>query len=122
MIYEAVLLAALLVAATALFVAVAGDSTATVMRTALRMYLVLIAGIYLVWSWTGGRRTLAMQTWRIRLVDREGKIPDLRTATVRYVVALLGIAAFALGLFWAVLDRERQFLHDRIAGTRLIRE
>ncbi|MDL1864805.1 RDD family protein, partial [Betaproteobacteria bacterium PRO5] len=25
------------------------------------------------------------------------------------------------GLLWALFDRNRQFLHDRVAGTRIIR-
>ena len=120
MIYEGVLLAALLLAATALFLIVAGDSSHPPLRTLLQAYLLSVAGMYLVWSWTGGRRTLAMRTWRIRLVDRHGGAPGLRTALVRYVWALLGIGACALGLIWSIFDAERQFLHDRIAGTRLV--
>jgi uncharacterized RDD family membrane protein YckC len=26
----------------------------------------------------------------------------------------------AISIVWALFDRERQFLHDRIAGTRLV--
>jgi len=25
-----------------------------------------------------------------------------------------------LGILWAAIDRDRQFLHDRLAGTRII--
>ena len=121
MLYEAVLLAALLLAATGLFVALAGDSRHPPLRTALQLYLVTCAGIYLVWCWTGGRQTLAMRTWRIRLVDRHGGALGLRTALVRYGCALLGIGACAVGLLWPLVDPERQFLHDRLAGTRIVR-
>ena len=122
MVYEAVLLAALLLAATAIFLAVAGDSSRPPLRAMLQGYLVIVAGVYLIWSWTGGRRTLAMRTWRIRLVDRQGGTLGLGTALVRYVCALLGIAAFALGLVWLLVDPERQFLHDRIAGKRHVHD
>lgn len=122
MVYEAVLLAALLLAATALFLGIAGDSSHGPLRTLLQVYLLICAGTYLVWSWTGGRRTLAMRTWRIRLVDRSGGAVGLRTALVRYGSALLGIGACAAGLVWSIFDSERQFLHDRIAGTRLVRD
>ena len=122
MVYEAVLLAALLLAATALFMGVGGDSSRPPMRTALQLYLMTLAGTYFVWSWTGGRRTLPMRTWRMRLVDRHGGPVGLRTALVRYVCALLGIGACAVGLVWSIVDPERQFLHDRIAGTRLVRD
>jgi len=122
MLYDAVLLIALLLSATAVFLAAFGDSSAPPLRTALQLYLLAIAGSYLVWSWTGGRRTLAMRTWKIRLVDRQGGAIDVRTALVRYLCGVLGIGAFAAGLVWSLFDPERQFLHDRIAGTRLVRE
>lgn len=120
MVYEAVLLAALLLALTGLFLAVFGDASEQPLRTALRVHLLLSAGIYFVWSWTGGRRTLPMRTWRIRLVDRRGAPPGVRTALLRYACAVIGIAAGALGIAWALFDPERQFLHDRIAGTRIV--
>ena len=119
MTYEAVLLTGLLFIATAFFTAVFGDSRGQPLRAVLQLYLLLIAGIYLVWSWTGERRTLPMRTWRMRLVDRRGQCPNLRSAITRYLVAVLGIAACGVGLLWALIDPERQFLHDRIAGTRL---
>lgn len=122
MVYETVLLVALLLAATALFVAALGDSSRPPLRILLQLYLLLVTGIYLVWSWTGGRRTLAMRTWRIRLVNRDGGAPSVRAALVRYVCAVAGIGACAAGLLWPVIDPERQFLHDRIAGTRLVRD
>jgi uncharacterized RDD family membrane protein YckC len=33
-----------------------------------------------------------------------------------------GAIAFGAGFTWAFFDRDRQFLHDRIAGTRIVRE
>jgi uncharacterized RDD family membrane protein YckC len=38
----------------------------------------------------------------------------------RYLVAILGTAALGLGFAWALVDRDRQFLHDRLAGTALV--
>ena len=119
MTYEAILVIGLLLIATAFFIAIFGDSREQPLRAVLQVYLLLIAGIYLVWSWTGERRTLPMRTWRMRLVDHRGHCPNLRRAITRYLVAVLGIAACGVGLLWALMDPERQFLHDRIAGTRL---
>ena len=33
----------------------------------------------------------------------------------------LGLAACGLSYWWAFLDPDRQFLHDRLARTRLVR-
>ena len=35
-------------------------------------------------------------------------------------VAFATLAVTGIGLGWALVDRDRQFLHDRLAGTRLI--
>jgi len=99
-------------------------------------------GLYLVHAWAGTGFTLAMKTWRIKVVKvGYAKVP-LRAAIVRYVFAWGWVLpAFAAGYFfdltrpqkaaaipvgmllWALLaflDKDRQFLHDKIAGTRLI--
>jgi len=122
LVYEALILTALLLVATAVFTAIFGDSRSQPGRTLLQIYLLLVAGSYFVWSWTGGRRTLPMRTWRMRLVDRRGFTPSLAAAIIRYVVALVGFALGAVGILWALFDREHQFLHDRIANTRLVVE
>jgi uncharacterized RDD family membrane protein YckC len=122
MVYEALLLAALWLVATAFFAAVVGDSRLQPWRTLLQLYLVAVTCIYFVWSWTGGRRTLPMRTWRLRLVNRAGEPPSVRTALLRFLIALLALPLGAAAAWWALVDRERLFLHDRIAGTRLMRE
>jgi len=99
------------------------------------------AAVYFVWSWTGGRRTLPMKTWRMRLVDRAGGPLSYKTAFIRYLAAWIGpglalctyvlmkplglggvaVLPLVLNYLAALFDPERQFLHDRIAGTRLLR-
>ena len=122
MIYEALLLAALLLLASATFVALGGDASDARGRTLLQAWLVVVMGVYYVWSWSAGRRTLPMRTWRLRLVDRAGAPPDAGTALVRFLAAAIALPLGAAALWWALIDRERQFLHDRIAGTRVVRD
>lgn len=102
----------------------------------------LVFGIYFVHQWSSTGQTLAMKTWRMKLVMADGSPVRTRAAVVRYVAAWMYIlpaagAAMLLGLHrwqallallagiiaWALLaylDKNRQFLHDRIAGTRLV--
>ncbi|MFN9122921.1 MAG: RDD family protein, partial [bacterium] len=42
-------------------------------------------------------------------------------ALYRYLLAWPSVLAAGAGLAWALVDRDRQFLHDRLAGTRLVR-
>lgn len=120
LIYEALLLAALLWCAALVFKIIETPLAVAHSRTIFQAYLFLLTGVYFVWQWTHGGQTLAMKAWRIRLVTRDGEAINARLAWTRYVLATLGVLAFGLGFLWSLLDRERQFLHDRLAGTRLV--
>ncbi|WP_018230179.1 RDD family protein [Methyloversatilis universalis] len=86
------------------------------------LHIFLLLGVYFVHYWRKGGQTLAMQTWGIRVVDaRNDHPPGLRQAQLRYLLSWLSLCFGGAGLIWALFDRERQFLHDRLAGTRVIR-
>lgn len=103
-------------------------------------FLFVLLGIYFVWFWSRGH-TLAMKTWRIRIVDRDGKRISQLRALARYILSWIWLLPplmtykFGLGLketlvlvpawiaVWAILSRfhpQHQFWHDAWAGTRLI--
>ena len=86
----------------------------------LHLFLVLMA--YFVWFWRKSGQTLAMQTWKIKLVGADGMTRvTRRQALLRYALAWPSLLLCGAGVFWALFDRDRQFLHDRLAGTRLVR-
>jgi uncharacterized RDD family membrane protein YckC len=119
-VYEALILAALVLVAGFPFLAFAGDATAGWRRHLLQAYVLLVTGAYFVGFWTHGGQTLAMKTWRIRLESHDGRAVTTPTAVRRYFFALAGLALAGAGFLWALLDRDRQFLHDRLARTRLV--
>ncbi|MEC5385962.1 RDD family protein [Uliginosibacterium sp. H3] len=86
--------------------------------------LFLILGVYFVFVWHKLGQTLAMQTWRLQLVDATtGRAPTLRQCIIRYVLAWpsLLLIVSGVGILWAAyVDRDRQFVHDRLAGTCVI--
>lgn len=118
--YDVLMLAALVMVATFPFLAVFGDSTHGWRRHVLQLWVVAVCGAYFVWFWTRGGQTLPMKTWRIRLVRFDGAPLGLGRALHRYLLAVLGFLALGLGFLWALVDRDRQFLHDRLAGTALV--
>jgi uncharacterized RDD family membrane protein YckC len=120
LVYEALIVTAVLFVATGLFTVAFGDSREQPMHFFLQAFLFLVAGVYFVGSWTGGRRTLPMRTWRMRLVDESGRNLGLARASRRYVLAAFGMILGGVGILWAFVDRDRQFLHDRLGGTRLV--
>ncbi len=119
-VYEALILAAVVLIATFPFLALFGDATLGWRRHLLQAWVLGIVGAYFVGFWIRGGQTLAMKTWRIRLVRDDGGRITAGRAVHRYLLALLGCAAVGLGFLWALFDREGQFLHDRLAGTRLV--
>jgi uncharacterized RDD family membrane protein YckC len=111
-------------------------------REALGVVIALVLGVYFTWCWSRGR-TLPMQTWRIRIVDRQGRPPTIARAWFRYQACAIWvlppiflfsqqrvtdwkpITAVLIGwvAFWALLSQlhpQRQFWHDAWAGTRLV--
>ena len=111
------------------------------------LYLYLVLGFYFVWYWTKTGQTLAMQTWRIRLIALNGMAPTRIQAIRRYIYGSLWLAPcigiqycfdlhrwqiiemlFFVALFlWPLsifLDRvsplQRRGLPDRLAGTRQV--
>jgi uncharacterized RDD family membrane protein YckC len=140
--YEGMLLFAVVFIATWFF------STMGQMRNAmdarhhlLQAFLFTVLGIYFAWFWSRGQ-TLAMKTWHIRVVSTAGLPISQRRALGRYTLSwlwwlppLAALLPFKLGggetavivlgwvVFYALLSRlhpQRQFMHDALAGTRLI--
>lgn len=120
LVYELLLLAAVWFIAAFVFIAFARNPPHGALRAVFQLYLWLVTAAYFAWFWSHGGQTLAMKTWRIRLVRRSGEAVSLARAFARYGLATLSYGLAGLTLFWAIFDKDRQFLHDRLAGTRLI--
>jgi uncharacterized RDD family membrane protein YckC len=118
--YEALLLLAVLLAGALPFVLIMDGVDRIAGRALFQLYLVALSALYFVWQWRFGGQTLAMRTWRIRVVTREGAPPDWAHAARRYLFALCGTLLLGAGFLWALVDRERLFLHDRLAGTKIV--
>jgi uncharacterized RDD family membrane protein YckC len=119
--YEILLLAAILFAAGWVFLAIGWLLPPALARPLFQLYLLTICAAYFIYCWTRNGQTLPMKTWRIRLVTRQGGALPLGRAGLRYLLALASIALAGGGFWWALIDRDGQFLHDRLAGTRLIK-
>lgn len=103
-----------------------------------------VIGVYFIWYWHNHGQTLAMQTWKMQLVRADGGKPSLGQLVLRFMLAwAIPLAMIYLmqnvlaelshsvsrwypylggtvGFLWAFFDRDRQFLHDRLAGTQII--
>ncbi|MEJ0003420.1 MAG: RDD family protein [Pararobbsia sp.] len=142
MVYEGVLLFGVVFIAAYLFSTLTQQRDGLTHHLWLTAWLGLVVGVYFVGFWTHGGQTLPMKTWRLRLVDAQLQPVSTPRAIARYVLSwlwwlpplalhpLAGLSLpFTLALLaawvavWAaasLLDPARQFVHDRLAGTRLI--
>lgn len=119
--YEAILLTALSLIGLVLPHAVLGAFTLRSASSPVlwgHLFALLLA--YFLWFWTHGGQTLPMKTWRIRLISMDGTTIRPAQALLRYLLCWSSLLFLGLGILWAYLDRDGQFLHDRLAGTRLI--
>lgn len=121
MIYEALLVTAVVFVTALPFLYLVGNAETGWRHYVFQLYLVGILFAYFSAFWLRSGQTLAMKTWRIRLVNRNGGPITFKQAVLRFFLALFGLLLAGAGFWWALFDRDRQFLHDRIAGTRLIR-
>jgi len=121
MVYELLLVTAVVFVASFIVLPFVGELKAAWQRHFFQLWILLVLFVYFAAFWLRSGQTLAMKTWRIRLVNRDGGRISLRQAAGRFILALLGLMLGGTGFFWALFDRDRQFLHDRLMGTRLIR-
>ncbi len=81
-----------------------------------------VTGLYAVASWARGGQTLGMRPWRLRVVRPDGALAGRGALWLRYGVGTLSLLAGGLGFWWAWIDRDRLTWHDRLSGTRLVRD
>jgi uncharacterized RDD family membrane protein YckC len=140
--YEGTLLFAVVFVSGWLFSALGQVRDATdPRRPLLQAFVFVIFGIYFTWFWAKGQ-TVAMKTWKIRVVDRAGRPISQARALLRYACSWLwflpplalmvpfhprpvdaGALVASWVLVWALASRlhpQRQFWHDALAGTRLV--
>lgn len=144
MFYETLLLFAVIVIAGAVFLLANRGVPATGwVRHLEQIYFAGVLAAYFLYCWLRGGQTLAMKAWRIRLVAPGHDRVPAHVALLRFAYAAIILGSFAaaviaafvrgspwvasatlavttIGLGWALVDRDRQFLYDRLAGTRLV--
>ena len=146
MTYEAVLLFGIAFAAGLALLALAGWTypLPAERRWLLQAVVFVAVGAYFVYFWARAGQTLAMKSWRLRVAGPDGRPPGIARALARYVLAwslfapgLVFAAVARAGIGWNLLalaagllavlslarfDRDGRLLHDRLTGTRVIRE
>jgi uncharacterized RDD family membrane protein YckC len=142
--YEGVLLFGVVVIAGLLYGALTQQRHALQGQTGLQALLFAVLGLYFMVFWTRGGQTVAMRAWQVRLVDANGgplrpwrafarylaswlwfapaliaaRAAHLQSAFEIFALVTVGVVAYALLAF---AHPQRQFWHDALCGTRLVR-
>ncbi len=123
LLYDGLLLAALLFVAAALatFVIQLGMGQELNPKSLIyRLYLLGVTFGFFAWFWIRGGQTLGMRAWRLKVLRNDGQSLTLRDALLRYLAAILSWAVCGLGFLWILVDSENRAWHDRLSGTRLV--
>lgn len=120
LLYELLTLIAIVFVSAGIFLWLFGDATHGPKRLLLQLFLWAVVGAYLVWCWLKSGQTLAMQAWKIKLLDRHNQLLSLKFAVLRYMLASLSLMLFGVGFLWVIVDKDRLFLHDRLLQCQLV--
>ncbi|MGO9036709.1 MAG: RDD family protein [Steroidobacteraceae bacterium] len=124
LIYDSLLLAALLTIYTAALVlarhGALTEQSAGAWWYAYRVGELVLIGAYCVFNWMRSGQTLGMRAWRLRVVTDSGLALDFPSALLRFACGLLAWAPAALGVLWLYVDSDHLALHDRLSKTRML--
>lgn len=121
MLYDALLLMAVLMLASALIVAIRMGEPVPSGALWFEGYLLLVSFLYFGYCWTKSGQTLGLKSWRTRIQQIDGSAITWQQALIRFVTALLSWLALGLGHLWVLFDKEGLSWHDRLSGTRMVR-
>ena len=121
MLYDLLLVVALLFLATIPFVAVRGGEPVEIGENLFyRIVMLFVIYAFFVGFWSRSGRTLGMQSWRLQLEDSNGNVPSVGRASLRLAASLLSWIPLGLGFVWQLWDPDQLTWHDRISATRLV--
>lgn len=125
MLYDGLLLLAVLMVATALFLLLTGGEAVDPDRTPVLelvyrlLLLLLIVGFFGLF-WTRRGQTLGMATWRLRVEREDGRLLGWGDTVRRLAWAIVSLLPLGLGFAWILFDPQGRAWHDRLSGTRMV--
>jgi uncharacterized RDD family membrane protein YckC len=127
LIYDGLLLLALLMVFTAVSIAFTAGHVAVSRASAGGWFYAYragelgVIGAYYVLNWTRSGQTLGMRAWHLMAVGESGQRMSGPRALLRLLCGVLAWPPAGLGVLWLYLDADRLAVHDRLSGTRVVR-
>lgn len=121
MLYDGIILLGLLIVATAVALPFGDTQKIAFQDPVFTLWLILVCFAYLAGFWRYGSMTLGMRAWRVRIVSNDGNRISWPRCLLRFLTALVSLAAFGLGFLWALLDKKKRCWHDLAGNTTLVK-
>jgi len=119
MLYDALLLFALMAIATMLTLPFDMPSGSWLILFQLFLFEIIPLAFF-TGFWSRGGQTLGMRAWRLKLVNADGSPVGWGDALKRHLAAILSWLIFGLGYLLIFVDKEHLAWHDRLSNTRLV--
>ncbi|MFA6052574.1 MAG: RDD family protein [Methylobacter sp.] len=117
--YDLLLLIAVLFVATALLLPLNKGEAFTAQQFFYPLYLLIISFLFYAWFWTHGGQTLGLRAWKIKVLTFDLKPVSWKQALLRFTAAILSWGLFGLGFFWIIVDKNHRSWHDNLSKTAL---
>ena len=91
------------------------------LKFTMQIYFYLIVQYFFVWFWVNSSATLGMKSWKIKIVDSEGKKISYKKAIIRFNISILSASFFGIGFLISLFRKDRNCLHDIISKTYLVK-
>ena len=117
--YDAFLLAGLLLLAQAFLYLFATDESIRYYQSLDRSYLIAVSFLFYGWFWTHGGQTLGLRAWKIKVLTLDQKPISWKQSLLRFVTAIISWAGLGLGFMWILIDKNRYSWHDHVSKTAL---
>jgi len=119
MLYDAVILLGLLILASAAALPFGDINKVAFHDFWFTLWLFTACFAYLGGCWRYRGMTLGMRAWRIRLVGYDKQGVSWPRCLLRFLVGLVSLGVFGLGILWALVDPKNRGWHDLAARTLL---
>ena len=121
MLYDALILLGLLIVASAVALPFGDVQKVAFQDFWFTLWLLVVCFAYLAGCWRYGGMTLGMRAWRIRLISADDQKVSWFRCLKRFLIGILSLGVFGLGILWALGDSKNRGWHDLAARTLLIK-
>jgi uncharacterized RDD family membrane protein YckC len=95
------------------------ETNSTVGAILFSLMVASSAGFY-TWFWIKSGQTLGMVSWRLKVLSADNQLLTVPHALLRFFLAWPAFFVFGLGYLWMYIDKDKDALHDRLSGTKVV--